>query len=192
MSASISEHFSPLQDPRVKRNKLHALPDIILLPVCAVVSGADGWEAIEEFGREKQEWLRQFAPFKNEVPSHDGIAIVLSRLSPQGFQESFGSWTRAVATATVREVVAVDGKTARGSHDRRGARRPPRPAPRHTNRRPCSSLVCSLPCRSSAPAAAPTGASSPSLPKRPRSSARHNTHLAILLKVNTYLIRVRS
>ncbi len=127
MSASISQHFSPLQDPRVKRNKLHALPDIILLPVCAVVSGADGWEAIKEFGREKREWLRQFAPFKNEVPSHDGIAIVLSRLSPQGFQESFGSWTRAVATATVGEVVAVDGKTARGSRDRRGARRPPLP-----------------------------------------------------------------
>ena len=50
MSASILEHFSPLQDPRIERNKLHALPDILLLTVCAVVSGADGWEAIEEEG----------------------------------------------------------------------------------------------------------------------------------------------
>ena len=99
MSANILDHFSPLQDPRIERNKLHALADIMLLTVCAVVSGADGWEAIEEFGREKLDWLGQFAPFKNGVPSHDGIANVLSRLSPKGFQECFGSWTRAVATA---------------------------------------------------------------------------------------------
>jgi hypothetical protein len=113
VSASIFEHFSPLQDPRIERNKLHALADIILLTVCAVVSGADGWEAIEEFGRDKLDWLRQFAPFKNGVPSHDCIANVLSRLSPKGFQECFRSWTRGVATATAGEVIAVDGKSAR-------------------------------------------------------------------------------
>jgi predicted transposase YbfD/YdcC len=124
VSASILEHFSPLQDPRIERNKLHALPDILVLTVCAVVSGADGWEAIEEFGREKLEWLRQFAPFRNGVPSHDCIANVLSRLSPKGFQECFGNWTRAVAKVTAGEVIAVDGKTARESRDRRGARRP--------------------------------------------------------------------
>ncbi len=124
MSANILDHFSPLQDPRIERNKLHALADIMLLTVCAVVSGADGWEAIEEFGREKLDWLGQFAPFKNGVPSHDCIANVLSRLSPKGFQECFGSWTRAVATATAGEVIAVDGKTARGSRDRRESRRP--------------------------------------------------------------------
>ena len=91
MSASILEHFRPLQDPRIERNKLHALPDILLLTVCAVVSGADGWEGIEEFGREKLEWLRQFAPFTNGVPSHDCVANVLSRLSPKGFQECLGA-----------------------------------------------------------------------------------------------------
>jgi hypothetical protein len=57
VSASMHDHFSPLQDPRIERNKLRALGDIILLTVCAVVSGADGWEAIEEFGREKLAWL---------------------------------------------------------------------------------------------------------------------------------------
>jgi predicted transposase YbfD/YdcC len=121
VSASILDHFSPLQDPRIERNKLHARADIILLRVCAVVSGADGWEAIEELGREKRAWRRQFAPFKNAVPSHDCIANVLARLSPNGFQECFGSWTRAAATATAREVIAVDAKSAR---DRRGLRRP--------------------------------------------------------------------
>ena len=64
MSASILEHFAPLEDPRIDRNKLHQLADIVLLTICAVVSGADGWEAIEDFGHEKLDWLRQFAPFK--------------------------------------------------------------------------------------------------------------------------------
>ena len=73
MSASIQEHFSQLEDPRIERNKLHQLPDITILVICAVVSGADGWEAIEEFGKEKLEWLRRFAPFANGIPSHDCI-----------------------------------------------------------------------------------------------------------------------
>ena len=71
MSASLLDHFASLEDPRVESNQRHALLDIVLLTVCAVVSGADGWEAIEDFGREKLEWLRRFALFANGVPSHD-------------------------------------------------------------------------------------------------------------------------
>jgi hypothetical protein len=85
MSAGILEHFASLEDPRIERNKLHELVDIVLLTICAVVSGADGWEAIEDFGHEKLDWLRGFAPFGNGVPSHDCIANVVSRLSPKGF-----------------------------------------------------------------------------------------------------------
>jgi len=124
MSASIVEHFTPLKDPRIDRNKLHALVDIVLLTICAVVSGADGWEAIEDFGHEKLDWLRQFAPFRKGVPSHDGIANVVARLSPKGFQACLLSWTRAVAQVTDGEVIAVDGKTARGSRDRKRGRLP--------------------------------------------------------------------
>ena len=68
MSASLLEHFSSLQDPRVERNQRHALLDIVLLAVGAVVSGADGWESIEEFGREQLDWLRPFGRFANGVP----------------------------------------------------------------------------------------------------------------------------
>ena len=119
MSASLIEHFAPLADFRVERNKLYPLPEILLLVVCAVLSGADGWEAIEEFGKAKLDWLRQFAPFIHGIPSHDCIAYVISRLRPKAFQACFVSWTRAVAGATGGELVAVDGKTARGSRDRR-------------------------------------------------------------------------
>lgn len=122
MSASIVEHFAPLEDPRMDRNKLHALLDIVLLTICAVVSGANGWEAIEDFGHEKLDWLRQFAPFRNGVPSHDCIANLVARLSPKGFQTCLLSWTRAIAQITDGEVVAVDGKAARGSRDRRRGR----------------------------------------------------------------------
>ncbi|MBK1720398.1 ISAs1 family transposase [Thiocystis violacea] len=122
MSASFLEHFAPLQDPRMERNQRHALLDIVLLVVCAVVSGADGWEAIEEFGREKLDWLRAFARFANGVPSHDCIANVVSRLTPKGFGECFRSWTQAVAESSGGQVVAVDGKRARGSRDRRRGR----------------------------------------------------------------------
>ena len=123
MSACINEHFSTLEDPRIDRNKRHELMDIIILVVCAITAGASGWEAIEEFGNEKLDWLRKFAPFVNGVPSHDCIANVVSRLSPKGFQACFRSWTEAVSKATKDEVIAVDGKTARGSRDRKRARK---------------------------------------------------------------------
>jgi len=84
-----------------------------------VLSGADGWEAIEEFGKAKLDWLRKFAPFIHGIPSHDCIAYVVSRLRPKAFQECFVSWMRALAEATGGELVALDGKTARGSRARR-------------------------------------------------------------------------
>ena len=61
----------------------------IILMVSAMASGADGWEAIEDFGKEKLDWLRKYIPFENGVPSHDCITYVLSRLSPNKFRECF-------------------------------------------------------------------------------------------------------
>jgi predicted transposase YbfD/YdcC len=118
MPAGIVEHFVYLEDPRIDRNKRHELVDIMLPTICAVVSGADGREAIEDFVHDKLDWLRRFAPVRNGVPSHDGIANVVSRVSPKAFQACLLGWTRAVAQVTGGEVVAVDGKTARGSRKR--------------------------------------------------------------------------
>jgi len=122
MSASLLDHFACLEDPRVERNQRHALLDSVLLTVCAVVSGAHGWEAIEEFGREQLDGLRTCGRFDNGAPSHDGIANGVSRLTPKGFGECFRSWTQAVAAATAGEVIEVEGKSARGSRDRRRGR----------------------------------------------------------------------
>ncbi|AFL75464.1 hypothetical protein Thivi_3607 [Thiocystis violascens DSM 198] len=99
MSASILEHFTSLEDPRIERHKRHALADLVLLTICAVVSGVDGREVLEDFGREKLDWLRQLAPFENGVPSDDCLANVIARLSPKGFQACLLSWTQSVAAA---------------------------------------------------------------------------------------------
>lgn len=115
MGSSIEKHFATLNDPRVEGRTLHSLLDIIILTITAVASGAEGWEAIEDFGKEKLAWLRQYIALENGVPSHDCIAYVLSRISVQGFQNCFLSWTRSVVTATAGEIIAIDGKTARGS-----------------------------------------------------------------------------
>ena len=116
---SLIEHFAKLEDPRVDRNKKHELIDVIVLCVCAVVSGANGWSDIEEFGRAKLEWLRRYVPLANGVPVDDTIARIVSALSVSGFQECFRSWVEDVVTLGEGEIVAVDGKTHRRSHDRK-------------------------------------------------------------------------
>ena len=119
MALSLQEAFSSLEDPRVERNKKHKLLDIILLTICAVISGAEGWEAIEQFGKEKEQWLRRWIDLENGIPSHDCIARVLARLEPDKLSECFVCWARSLSELTEGEVVAVDGKTARRSYSRK-------------------------------------------------------------------------
>ena len=118
MAGSLIDHFSQLDDPRIDRHKQHELVDIIVLCVCAVVGGAEGWEAIEEFGNAKLTWLRKYVPLANGIPAHDTIARVLSRVSSKGLQECFLNWVQSVTEMTDGEIVAIDGKTLRHSYDR--------------------------------------------------------------------------
>ena len=119
MGTSILEHFSTLEDPRIERGKEHQLLDIVVLAICAVVSGAEGWEGIELFGQTRLAWLRRYVPLAHGIPTHDTLARVLSRVSARGFEECFASWVGACAAVTAGEVLAIDGKTLRRSHDRR-------------------------------------------------------------------------
>ena len=111
------EHFSKLEDPRVDRNKKHELIDVIVLCVCAVLSGAEGWCDIEEFGRAKLDWLRRYVPLANGIPVDDTIARIISALSVKGFQECFLSWMEDVVKLSDGEIIALDGKTHRRTHD---------------------------------------------------------------------------
>ena len=114
MDPCITSYFSHIDDPRIDRKKLHSLSDILILTICAMLSGADGYEAIEEFGQNKKEWLNGFLPLKNGIPSHDCIRYVLIRLPPEQLQSAFIAWVNAIKEK-IPEVVAVDGKTAKGS-----------------------------------------------------------------------------
>lgn len=116
-SPSIIDHFTELEDPRIDRQKRHSLIDIIVLTVCAVISGAETWEDIEDYGRYKEEWLTRFLELANGIPSHDTIRRVFIRLDPSGLQRCFLSWITAIREVTNGDVVAIDGKTLRRSAD---------------------------------------------------------------------------
>lgn len=109
------KHFGSLTDPRINRKKRHLLMDITALSICAVIAGADGWEAIQTFGEAKYEWLKSFLLLPNGIPSHDTIRRVFARLSPKELQERFCAWMEEVAQLLVGEVIAIDGKTLRHS-----------------------------------------------------------------------------
>jgi predicted transposase YbfD/YdcC len=117
-STSIGEHFSRLTDPRVERCKVHPLVEIVTIALCGVLCGADDWVAIEAFGQEKEAWLRTFLALPGGIPSHDTFGRVFARLDPDEFRQCFLAWVRAAVGGVGAQVVAVDGKTLRGSHDR--------------------------------------------------------------------------
>jgi predicted transposase YbfD/YdcC len=114
---SIEAHFSGIEDPRIERQKLHKLLDIIIIAICGVICGADNWVDIEMFGNKKVEWLRQFLELPNGIPSHDTFGRVFGLLDAQQFQVCFMEWARAVNQITSGQVIAVDGKKLRGSLD---------------------------------------------------------------------------
>ena len=99
-----------MEDPRIERCKRYGLLEILFLSVCAVLSGAEGWEAIESCGHIKLAWLRKVVPLDNGIPRHDTIARVLSRWDPEGLQRAFVAWMQAVSEVTAGEIVAIDGK----------------------------------------------------------------------------------
>ena len=115
---SIGTHFASLTDPRADRGQEHLLGDIVTIALCAVLCGADGWVAVETFGRAKAAWLGTFLALPGGIPSHDTFGRVFARLDPGEFRRCFLAWVRAVVPDTVGQVVALDGKTLRRAHDR--------------------------------------------------------------------------
>ena len=110
--------FATLPDPRVVGRTSHGLFDILFLTLCAVICGMDDWEAIEEWGRARQDWLRRFVPLENGIPSHDTLARVFAALDSARFEQCFVRWMSTLIPSLEGEIVAIDGKTARGSRDR--------------------------------------------------------------------------
>lgn len=120
------EHFGTLQDPRVDRTKLHGLLDLLVIALCAVICGAEGWEDMETFGRAKEPWLRERLglALPNGIPAHDTFRRVFARLDPEAFGRAFLAWTDTLRVETQGEIIALDGKTLRHSFDTRAGQLP--------------------------------------------------------------------
>lgn len=114
---SLAAHFKRLPDPRVHRTRRHALVDILVITVCAVICGADDWVAIARFGRAKRTWFRQFLALPHGIPSHDTFGRVFAALDPHAFHAAFLAWVASVASLLPGDVIAIDGKTLRRTFD---------------------------------------------------------------------------
>ena len=91
--------------------------DILIIAVCGVICGAEGWVEIEEFGKAKETWFQTCLDLPNGIPSHDTFGRVFARIDPKQFEACFLQWIRSVGEE-IKGVIAVDGKTLRRSHDR--------------------------------------------------------------------------
>ena len=115
---SIAGHFATLEDPRSAVQSRHELTEIITIAIAATLAGADSWVAIETFAKKKEAWLRTFLQLPNGIPSHDCFGRVFALINPEQFEACFRQWSESVSELIPDEIIAVDGKTLRRSHDR--------------------------------------------------------------------------
>ncbi len=120
LQSCLEQYFGQIPDPRVERTRAHQLLDIIAIALLAVLAGADSWVAIETYGKAKRSWLESFLALTNGIPSHDTFARVFARLDPEAFEVSFRQWIQALVSTLGVQLVAIDGKTVKGSYDREG------------------------------------------------------------------------
>jgi predicted transposase YbfD/YdcC len=112
------ESFSDLPDPRRSQGQRHKLLEILFIALSAVLCGADEFTEMEEFGQSRENWLRKYLELPHGIPSHDTFGRVFALLQPAAFEESFLRWVKQMVELNPKEVVAIDGKTVRRSHDR--------------------------------------------------------------------------
>jgi predicted transposase YbfD/YdcC len=116
-AADLLHHFGHLTDPRIERTKEHKLSDIVVIAICAIIAGADGWVAVETFGHAKEKWLRTFLELPNGIPSHDTFGRVFGLLDPTEFEQAFSQWVAAARETLKGQIIALDGKSLRRSYD---------------------------------------------------------------------------
>ena len=120
----VARHFEVLEDPRSTVNRQHPLVSVVVIALMAVLAGADGPTAIAKWAALKEEFLVEALDLPNGIPRKDVFRRVLVLLKPTAFQACFANWlqslraTAAEATGVEQPVLAIDGKTARRSHDR--------------------------------------------------------------------------
>ncbi len=129
LSEEFLGYFGCLEDPRVSdRNLRHKLEDIFAIAILATICGADNWVEISNFAESKESWLREFLELPHGIPSHDTFGRVFSLLDAEAFEQCFTEWAHSlpvlIEEGMKKEIIAVDGKTSRGSHNRRKGQHP--------------------------------------------------------------------
>lgn len=113
-------HFDSLEDPREDSHKVrHKFHDILVITILATICGADGWTEICEFAEAKIDWLKTFLELPNRIPSHDTFGRIFSLLDPEKFGACFLAWIESLSIDVKNEFISIDGKSSRGSHDKR-------------------------------------------------------------------------
>ena len=113
-ATSLMEHLRQVPDPRIERTRRHELMDLLVIALCAVIGGADNWVDVVQFGKAKKEWFATFLKLPNGIASHDTFGRVFQRIDSQVLQAVCIDWLQSIA-GQVQGVVAIDGKSVRGS-----------------------------------------------------------------------------
>lgn len=114
---SFANTLITIHDPRIDRTKKHNLVDIVMITLCATICGMEGWEEIEVFAEEREDWFKGFLDLPNGIPSHDTLYRVFSRINPKELNRVLIEWTGGLNKSVEGKVVAIDGKTLRRSFD---------------------------------------------------------------------------
>jgi predicted transposase YbfD/YdcC len=109
--------FLEVDDPRIDRHKRYPLPEILLLVLAATICGIRSWRGVEEFGRNRLDWLRKFMPFEAGIPNHQTVARVFSIIKPNSLLQSYVAFFAKLFGCPEGEIIALDGKTLKGSRD---------------------------------------------------------------------------
>ncbi len=115
---SLIEHLQQLPDPRVQGRCQHDLVDVLMIALCCMLCGGEGFNDMEDFGRAKRQWFRTFLRLRSGIPTHDTFNRVFAALKPEAFLELFLAWTQTLRSTVSEEIVALDGKALRRAIDR--------------------------------------------------------------------------
>jgi predicted transposase YbfD/YdcC len=121
--ASLLDHFSTLRDPRQSWRVLYPLQEILLLVLCATLTGMEDFVEIKLWGEQRLDFLRRFLPYERGIPAHDTLNDVINALDPELFKGCFSAWVEGLREAEP-DIIAIDGKTSRRSHARGKGRAP--------------------------------------------------------------------
>jgi predicted transposase YbfD/YdcC len=120
---NLLDHFSTLRDPRENWRVLYPLPEILLLVLCATLSGMEDFVEVRLWGEQRIDFLRRFLPFERGLPAHDTLNDVVNALDADLFKTLFANWVDTLRQADP-DIIAIDGKTSRRSHARARGREP--------------------------------------------------------------------